>query len=285
MRIFYVSVLAAALMALTGCDIGEFAGSARYQRDFHFSYPLNAGGKVSVEGFNGPVDVSGWDENTVDISGVKFAASQERVDSLRIDVDHSPDSVTVRAVRSSNAGREGTRFTIKVPRTAVLDRITTANGPINVRDGAGPARLRTSNAEIRVQSLAGDLDARTSNGRLELADIGGAAAVETSNASIRGSGLRGPFHGETSNGGIDLSMAANYSRNLRADTSNGSITVRIPGEPNAELSARTSNGSVRTDFSLKGGQTGRNRASGTLGGGGPLFELTTSNGSINLQRL
>ena len=53
----------------------------------------------------------------------------------------------------------GARFVIKVPRSARLDRITSSNGGIHTTDGAGPARLKTSNGAIQVEDLNGSLDA------------------------------------------------------------------------------------------------------------------------------
>src|SRR5947208_1707198 len=116
-----------AVLLLTGCDFEDFDGMARYHEDFHYSHPLKAGGRLSVEGFNGSVEVSPWDQNTVDISGTKTARSQQDAATIRIDIDHTADAVSVRATRPSvRHGNYGVHFVIKVPRGAVYDRITTS---------------------------------------------------------------------------------------------------------------------------------------------------------------
>jgi hypothetical protein len=64
--------LLASMLVLAGCedfDIGGF--TQRYKEDFHFSYPLAEGGRIELENFNGSVEISGWDQNTVDIDGTK----------------------------------------------------------------------------------------------------------------------------------------------------------------------------------------------------------------------
>ncbi len=302
--------LAAAVLCLAACDIEDLQGWGdfqRYQRDFHYSYPLQAGGRLSVETFNGSVEVSGWDQNTVDISGVKYGPTQEQADSLKIEMDNTPSSVNIRVVRPSvRRGNQGARFTIKVPRTAVLDRIVSSNGAIRTADGAGPARLRTSNGQIRVQDLKGSLDAETSNSSVELLDIDGDARIHTSNGHVRVEGLHGSLdastsnsginariveaakgvHVDTSNGSIDLNLPANYASDLRASTSNSSITVRVPTEPNARIVARTSNASINSDFDIKmAGSISKNHIEGTIGSGGALMDLGTSNGSIRLLRM
>ncbi|MGB7720233.1 MAG: hypothetical protein WBL65_10055, partial [Bryobacteraceae bacterium] len=88
-------ILAAALLGLAACDIEDFGGFDRYRQDFHYTYPLKSGGRLSVETFNGSVEVSGWDQETVDISGSKYAATQEAADALKVAIDNSPDSVSI----------------------------------------------------------------------------------------------------------------------------------------------------------------------------------------------
>ena len=72
---------------------------------------------------------------------------------------------------------------------------------------------------------------------------------------------------------------------MRAHTNNSNITVRLPGQVNARVSARTSNGSVSSDFELRvQGEFSKHSMEGTIGSGGPLLDLSTSNSSIRLLR-
>jgi DUF4097 and DUF4098 domain-containing protein YvlB len=91
-------------------------------------------------------------------------------------------------------------------------------------------------------------------------------------------------HLESSNGNIELTMDA--AREVHADTSNSSITVRMPGSAGAQVKARTSNASITSDFdvSVRGGMLSKHRMEGTIGSGGPLLDLSTSNGGIKLVR-
>src|ERR1035437_5815753 len=246
--------IAAGLVVLAGCDIEDLGGFERYHEDFHYSYPLKAGGRLSVEGFNGSVEVSVWDQETVDISGTKYARTQEDTHDLKIEVDHSADSVSIRAVRPSlRRGNYGAKFAIKVPKGVVLEHVTTSNGAIRTSDGAGPARLKTSNGHVEVWRLKGTLNAETSNGPVELQDIDGAVEIRTSNGHIRADGIRGALDATTSNssihamldkvdgsvrvqssnGGIDLTLPPNTQSAVRAHTSNNGITLHLPGEVNA----------------------------------------------------
>lgn len=297
--------LAGALLCLTACDIEDFGGFERYSRDVHYSYPLQPGGRVSVETFNGSVEISTWDQNTVDISGTKTGRTEDAVDSLKISVDNAPDSVAVRAVRPSERRNNlGARFVIKVPRNSVLERIVTSNAPIRVRDGVGPARLRTSNGSVRAEDFRGTLDVQTSNGPIDLVSLDGDITAHSSNGHIHAeevSGsldattsnngitasferLKGDVHAETSNGPIELTLPDRFS-DVRAHTNNSSITVHLPPEPNAHVIASTSNSSITSDFDVQvRGEIRKNHIDATLGAGGPTLDLNTSNGGIRLMK-
>lgn len=261
--------LAAGLLSLSGCYIEDFTGP-HVSRDFHYSYPLAANGKITVEAFNGSVEISGWDQNVVDISGTKHARSEQALDDLEIAIDHTANAVGIRSRRPYDGhGNQGVRFVIKAPRNAVLDRITSSNGSIRVADLAGPARLKTSNGSIHVDGLSGGIEAQTSNGRIE-------ATLEAAN---------GPVKLDTSNGSVEVRLPAKFDDDVRVHTSNGSITVRAPESLNARVTARTSNSSIKSDFDIRSrGEINRHHLEGVIGAGGPLLDLSTSNSSIHITR-
>jgi len=301
------SVFLAGLVGVSGCYIDDFGVFDRYTKDFHYSYPLKSAGRLSLETFNGAVEISGWDQETVDISGTKSGPGQDAVDSLKIEITNTPDAVSIRAVRPSEFRHGwGARFAIKIPRRAVLDVIQTSNGQIRVVDGSGPARFRTSNGAIRVQGLEGSLDAQTSNASVELTDVNGEAMLRTSNGHIHIDNLKGalqartsngsvtaslaaangPVRLDTSNGGVDLRLPPKFSNDVRVSSSNGPITLHLPSEINARVLARTNNASVSSDFQVRAeGEFRKSRLEGDIGTGGPLLDLTTSNASIRLLRM
>jgi hypothetical protein len=295
--------LSAALLSLTSCIVGV-GDWERYSKDFHSSYPLKAGGRLSVETFNGTVDISGWDQDTVDISGTKYGPSQDEADNLRVDIDNTPDSISVRVPRpTERRNNQGARLTIKIPRNAQIDRIVTSNSSIHTEDGAGPTHLRTSNGSIRVMDLHGELQAETSNSAIELEGVDGNVRAHTSNGHIRSERVNGSVdldtsnsavtvdvartdkevRIDTSNSSVELELPRNFSSGIHIQTNNGAITLHMAEGANARVSARTSNSSIDADFEVRArGELSRNRLEGEIGNGGPLIELTTSNGSIHL---
>ncbi len=300
-----VPALAAGLLCLTACDVqdwGDFNG--KYTSDFHYNYPLRPGGSLALETFNGSVEISGWDQDTVDISGTKYGPTQSAADALKIEIDHNPDSVSIRVPRPyDRRNREGAKFVIKIPRGVVLDRIASSNGGIHATAGAGPARLKTSNGGIHVEDLDGNLDAQTSNGPVEVHEVKGDVSAHTSNGHIRVDRVDGALEAVTSNGGVraevgrtdrtvrvetsngpvELWLPNGLSREVRVNTNNSGITLHLPSSLNARLLARTSNSSISTDFDVSiRGEIDKNHMDATIGSGGPLIDLTTSNGGIRL---
>jgi DUF4097 and DUF4098 domain-containing protein YvlB len=304
---FWLALLAAA--GLAGCDIdpADWGDSNRYKEDFTYSYKLAPGGRLFLESFNGSVEIIGADIETVEVTGAKYAARREIMEQLKIDAVSEPGYLRLRAIRPVERNCNcGAKFVLRVPKKITIERVETSNGAVRAEGTSGPARLKTSNGSMRLWGMTGDVEATTSNGPIEVSQFNGAAVLKTSNGRIRAEGIRGNFSADTSNGPIDvtieeldagrslrldtsnstitLSMARFNSNPIVADTSNGSINVRLPAAVSAELNAKTSNGSITTDFEVTTRTISKTKLDGRLGNGGPLLDLSTSNGSIRLMR-
>jgi DUF4097 and DUF4098 domain-containing protein YvlB len=275
-------------LLLSGCVIDDFGSSDRYQADFHYTYDLQPDGRVNAESFNGSIEITGWDQNKVEITGTKSASTQEMLDAIKIDVHNAPGSIEIRAVKPSiRMGGMGVRYTMHVPRSAKLDRIATSNGGIRVQDVAGAAHLESSNGSIKAGNVGGDVEARTSNSSIEVESIRGGAILKTSNGRIHAEKVEGALDASTSNGSIDLTVAKAPKNNIRAETRNNGITLRLPPGTAARVIADTSNSSISSDFDLTtrlGGEGRKNHVDGVIGGGGPTIDLSTSNGRIRILR-
>src|SRR5690349_9246954 len=125
-----VLLIAASALALTGCDEWgmNFGDSQRYREDFHYSYDLKPGGRVSIETMNGSIEIMSWEKNSVDIVGTKYAAEESTMKAIKIDVSNAPESVLVRTVAPSGhlRGGLGAKYVVRVPKTVELDRIVSS---------------------------------------------------------------------------------------------------------------------------------------------------------------
>ena len=311
MRINVLALAALAVLpAQVACDFDSLAESSeRFREDFQYSYNLKPGGKISVDNFNGPVEIMSWEKDSVQITGTKYAGREETLKDLRIETKADDNSVEIRTVRPYDRhGNMGAKYFIRVPRQVELERIHSSNGQIRVEDIQGNARLETSNGAIRVRKLSGQLEAKTSNGAIEGGDLETTATLRTSNGTIRLDHVRGALEAvtsnggihlgmftpaaqqalrfETSNGGIDVALEKFNNNEIRASTSNGSITLRVPATLNAQLRASASHSSITSELDvMHRGTISRDHLEGDVNGGGPLIQLTTSNGSIRILKL
>jgi len=311
MRMYARLLPLAPILLLAGCiDIGDFGDYDAYKEDFHHVYPLNSGGTVSVETFNGSIEISGWEQDSVEVNATKYSRTKWAVDEIHVDVNALPTAVRVRASKPAEMFRGGgARFTIRVPRHTTLDLISTSNGHVRIEDIEGNVQLKTSNGAIRITRLKGDLEARTSNGAIEADYVEGNAKLHTSNGSVRAEIAHGlcdattsngsinvrlsnaaagwPMHLESSNGHIELRVEGTQVPEVRASTSNSSIIVYLANNANAEVRARTSHSSVYSDFDgvRTDNHRGRGEMEGRIGSGGRLLDLSSSNGSIKVLKI
>src|SRR5687767_3134585 len=140
-----VTGLATAALLLTGCeDWGEWRDSGRLKDAFHHSYALKPGDKVSLENSNGTVEILGWAQATIDISGTKYASTEAVIKALKIDIVASPEGVRMRTIApTGHRANWGAKYIIRVPRRVEVERIASSNGAIRIEDLEGSARLRT----------------------------------------------------------------------------------------------------------------------------------------------
>ena len=74
-----LAVLLVSIMLVT-------AAVASGREEFHKTYPLSAGGSVSVKNVNGTVKISTWSRNEVDVVAIKTADSEQKLRDCTIDV-------------------------------------------------------------------------------------------------------------------------------------------------------------------------------------------------------
>ena len=308
-RLPFAFLLAASSLLLAGCEIDptDWGNSDRYKEDFSSTHKLADGGRVMLESFNGSIEILGWDQPSVEVSGTKSASREEIMKQIRIDVVSEADSIRIRAIRPVERNCNcGVKFTLKVPKKVILDTIQTSNASVRVESITGNSRLKTSNGSIRVWGVTGNLEATTSNASIEVGQFTGAADLRSSNGRIKADGVRGAFDAHTSNASIDASIvelepgravsleSSNGSitlaldtwknNDIRAHTSNASVNVRLPDDTAADLNLATSSGNITTDFEITTSQFSKTHVVGKIKGGGPRLDLTSSNGNVRLMK-
>jgi Putative adhesin len=184
---------------------------------------------------------------------------------------------------------------------------------------SGPADMNSGSGSLHVKNIGGEVRARTGSGDIELETIRGNAHASAGSGTIRAIGIGGGLIASSGSGDVKLEQTAagdveistgsgdveikGVKGGAKVTTGSGSITaqgdptgdwrlhsgsgsVRVDFPPQAafNLVARTSSGNIETahDISVQGKISPR-ELQGKVGAGGPLVELSTSSGSIEIR--
>ena len=245
-----------ALLVLTlGAHASDHRGALT--EEFHQTYALSADGRVELDNINGPVHISGWDQNQIKVDAVKYADTKERLDEAKIEVDASANSISIRTHYpnrdqnwnwGSHNNPASVEYTLTVPRNARLDEIKLINGSLDIT------------------GVSGEVNASCINGRLEAHNLAGRARLSTIN------------------GRLDAKFDQLAGKSVDLNSVNGSVDLTIPSDSNAEVEASTVSGNINNDFGL---HVNNHRfvghdLSGELGHGGTRIKLSNVNGRIEV---
>lgn len=250
-------VLATAVLGACHLDISNRA-EARDQWQRH--YTLAQGGTFEIRNTNGLIHIEPGTGDAIDVSadrivrGPDDAAAKEGLAQLEIQETASPTGVTLDST-NRNAGlnlinlSRRVDYHVKVPEWANI-KLNSTNGEIEI---TGPR-------------LTGTFRATSTNGQISATGLENSASVETTNGSVT---LRVSKLGEDG---------------ISCETTNGRIALTVPSAVKARLSARVSNGGIKTDgLDVAVSEQSRRRLDGTIGGGGPLIRLQTTNGAVEIR--
>src|SRR6266536_2513644 len=232
--------------------------SGKLTEELHKVYPRSAQGRIELENLTGPVHISGWDRDEVQVDAVKSAWTQDRLDEARIEIRSEQSSLSIRTEypghdhtfnHDSRHNPATVEYTLTVPRQARLDEIKLVNGRLDVHDVAG---------EVRASCVNGRIQARN---------------------------LQGPAELDTVNGELDASVSQLTSSRLKLSSVNGALRVTLPSDARAEIQASTVSGHISDDFGLpvRRHQFVGQSLHGELGGGGAEVRLSNVNGTIEIR--
>ena len=162
----------------------------------------------------------------------------------------------------------------------------TSGGSIKVDATGADVDLKTSGGSIRAGNVGGKVEAKTSGGSITIERAGGIISARTSGGPITVGEAHASVQAKTSGGSIQVGMAAQPGADSRLSTSGGSVTVRLDPGLSLAIDAKTSGGRVNSELPVTvQGTFSKSQMVGDLNDGGPLLELRSSGGSINIRTL
>ena len=246
---------------------GEHVTKSTVMRDeterFEQVYSLNLNGRVKAANISGDIKVTTWESPQVRLVATKTAENPERLKDMELKIESTPDSFSVKVkYRNSdkdddddgywrNSGRMSVEYELTVPRTAVLEGISSVSGDISV-DGAGN--------DTKISSVSGDVKGSNLGGTAKLSSVSGDVEADFSNIAA----------------GSDI----------RLNSVSGSVNLKLPSYAGATVRASTVSGKITNDFGLavdEGKYVGASMK-GTFGDGSVNVKLSTVSGRIDVSK-
>lgn len=247
-------------LALSVALLAPAIAFASVSEEVEYNFDVSSGSNFKLENVNGDIDITAWDQNSINVIAIKTADNDEDLERIEIVIDESSNGVRIDTKHHKSAKGSGwfnwnnndsgeVKYTVKAPRDLELRLVDTVNG------------------NVTIEGIAADVKAETVNGDIEISGLAGDASLETVNGDIEAQFLS---FGE--------------SQNAKFDTVNGAIKVYLPQDVSARVSADTVNGSIKNDFGLKVEKGFVTRElDGQLGNGGGRMSFETVNGSIQIR--
>jgi DUF4097 and DUF4098 domain-containing protein YvlB len=221
------------------------------------SYDFDSNGTISLSNVNGNVSISACDCQQVRLTANVSASDQETRDRIKVIINASDSRLSVETKYENNNnhrnnGHSKVVYHLSVPNNVSLDSIELVNG------------------DLKIERVAGELDADLVNG--DLTSDGMTSSTEVSLV----------------NGDMNLSFAnLDNAKKIKLESVNGSIIVNLPSDANVDVSAETVSGSISNEFGLnvhEGKYVGSDMR-GVLGDGSVRLSMDNVNGKIKLKSL
>jgi DUF4097 and DUF4098 domain-containing protein YvlB len=149
----------------------------------------------------------------------------------------------------------------------------------------GPIKFHTSRTDFQLGRLDGEIEIG-SNAELTTSNAVGPLTLTTYSRNITLDRIAGDVFVTNKNGSVDVTSAPPLG-NVTIENRNGSVDVTIPEQSSFAYQFDANNGDIETDFApikIPDGGLQKKTVSGTVGNGGSLVRITTSQGDISLKK-
>jgi len=231
-------------------------------------------GDIHIASIKAPVATTA-NHGDIDLSGISGAAT--------VHINGGGSSITAHAIDGG----------INIEGRAQDVTLSDIIGPVTVSgDVFGTTHLEHINGAIRFHTARADFQLARLDGQAEIehdAEISadqalGPVVVTTHNGNVTLDRAAGNIWVTDTNGTIDLTAAPTLG-NITLEDRNGAIQVTLPEHGSFSVQADTRNGSIDTDFDLATHSSDSDKTlSGSVGAGGPLVHITTTNGDISVHK-
>ena len=187
--------------------------------------------------------------------------------------------------------KEQTRVTVESPSQLTL-QARTSDGNVSLSGLQGDLNLTTGDGNLTLDHASGNLHIKSGDGQVKITNAAGAIEARTSDGNLTVDGL---FHAvalHTSDGTLDVSLreGTQLGGASTIQSSDGSVTIRVPQNFAADLNVHTSDGHVDCALPLttdhyQSDEDHGHELRGKINGGGTPLTVHTSDGNVKIEYL
>ncbi|MBN1674643.1 MAG: DUF4097 family beta strand repeat protein [Kiritimatiellae bacterium] len=238
-------------VTIDGQTCAANSGPATATRQLQKNFTVAAQARISVKNLIGPVIMTSWDVNTVDVAvetvahGKDAAEAKALLEKTDVEFDAKERELTVRVVQKGKPVRRGgvrllpeVRLTVRAPR-GILPQVETALGDIRISGELGAATASALAGDITIADVRGSISATAQAGKITLHRVEAANIVATANrGDIEFDDVSARIMSRIGAGNLS---ATGVAGKLRAEVRMGDIRVKDPRGP---VEAATTTGTV-----------------------------------------
>lgn len=262
-----------------------------------------ADGQVDIINISGSVEVYGWSDSVVTVTGELGSKVEELI------LERNGDRILVKVkVPRNNSSNISSDLTVRIPERSSVD-VSTVSADITVEDVEGEQMLHTVSGDIETQAYGSDISAQSVSGDVDIRGTGSGKSADTEAHTVSGDVIITAVSGDVSaeavsgdiiitdgsfdrvqlntvNGEIEFAGRLLDGGRLASESVNGDVDVRFTGNVSARFDIETFNGDISNCFGPSAERTSKYtpgwELSFTEGDGDGRVIISTLNGDIDI---
>lgn len=253
-------------------------------------------GEVDIENIAGRVQVEGWSEKAVEVTGVMG-------DDLELQLERKGPRtmVTVKYPQRRGTNHQYADILVRVPVASRVSIETVSadiegrslSGPLEVESVSGSIEMDVQSREIDAESVSGDIELHAVKAEVELSAVSGDIEIRLQEGEIDVETVSGDIEimadrllggdAQSVSGDLDVNAGLGQGCRLDLEAHSGDVDLALPADTSAEIDLEAYSGSIRNR--LGGEQTGgdaKRELNLRFGTGDARVEVTTFSGDIVL---
>ena len=291
------TLLATALLAITLFS----AAVAHADQEINQRRDAAPDGLVKITNTRGDMDIRGWDENAISVTG----SLDDLAEGLTFTVDGDEATIEVKLPLRNLSWGDGSDLKIHVPRMSRVifsgvsadAKLRDIGGGIKVESVSGDIFAEKIGKRIQIKTISGDIDVKDSQGTSNVATVSGDVDLDMHSEkvvldTVSGDmdarvGAFGSLVARAVSGDLEIEGALSAGGKIDISSVSSEIDLGLADPVNAAVSAETGpGGDIHNDLSsdpVKEKFPARNSLQAELGDGRGTINLRTISGEIKIR--